>query len=49
MQKMYQCTKCKYLQEGRRYCMGCSTHHENLIEVMVHTEDECNKSKGKKK
>jgi len=47
-QDMYQCSKCGYLQEGRRYCMGCSAHHEKLSMVKVHTEADCPKTKGKK-
>jgi len=47
-QDMYRCSKCGYLQEGRRYCMGCSAHHEKLSIVKVYTEKECEEMKSKK-
>ena len=49
-QELYECTKCKSLMEGLRYCLKCSNHHDNLKRVTVYTQedvDELMKSKPK--
>lgn len=50
-QEMFRCKKCKALQEGYRYCIGCGSHHENLEKVKVYTQEEVDellKKHGKK-
>lgn len=50
-QELYECGKCKLLMEGRRYCLGCGAHTDDLTLVTVYTQsdvDELMKNSPKK-
>jgi len=48
-QKLYECSKCKNLNDTRRYCRNCGVHHEMLKEVDVYTQEDIEREFGKKK